>query len=197
MALNNAQLINQTSVEVDYYTDPRITAAAREVMGSIDLDPASSSLANKSVKAIRWYGPDDNSLERHWDGNIWLNHPFGRREEPCQADCKKRHKHHAIKFFGNAAWIKKLMQELRADHLHQSLNITYACTSEAWFQPLLDFPQCFLSPRTNYYLPDGTIKKGVTKGSVVTYLGPNVDRFAAIFQQFGKIKIRYVPRLDL
>lgn len=67
--------------------------------------------------------------------------------------------------------------------------ITFASTSEKWFRPLLAFPQCFIHGRTNYRLPDGTIKKGATKGSVVTYLGPEVQRFAAEFRTLGTVKI--------
>lgn len=68
--------------------------------------------------------------------------------------------------------------------------ITYACTSEAWFRPLLLQLQCFCVPRTNYLLPDGTPKPGVTKGSVVTYFGPNGARFAEAFKGFGVVKAR-------
>jgi len=53
----------------------------------------------------------------------------------------------------------------------------------------LYFPQCFLQPRTNYYLPDGSLKKGVTKGSVVTYMGPNLKRFREVFTKHGVVKV--------
>lgn len=80
------------------------------------------------------------------------------------------------------------MAEYKAGATTQACCITYACTSERWFQPLLAFPMCFLVPRTNYYLPDGTLKRGVTKGSVVTYLGSGVARFRAHFASLGVVK---------
>jgi len=57
--------------------------------------------------------------------------------------------------------------------------------------PLLAFPQCFIHGRTNYYLADGTLKKGVTKGSVVTYVGPaeKWDMFKEVFSSIGTVKI--------
>lgn len=191
--MNAATLINQTSGDVEYYTDPKILAAAREVMGRIGLDPASSEIANKRVQADAWFGINDNSLQRAWCDEVWMNHPFGRPEEACTSTCTKvltnpKHKHHSFELFGNAAWINKLMEEWRLKNISQACCITYACTSEAWFQPLLHHIQCFLCPRTNYYLPDGTIKKGVTKGSVVTYLGPNAETFRKVFSQFGVVK---------
>ena len=166
--MNNAQLINQDSGDYEYYTPIEIVEAARIVMGSIDLDPFSSHEANKNIKAVKYYS--DNGLIGAWKGNIWMNHPFSRVMNPL---C-----------------INKLITEYVKKNLKQSCNITFAATPEKWFQPLLEFPQCYLSPRTNYYLPDGTLKRGVTKGSVVTYLGDNVDTFIEVFDgKFGKVKI--------
>jgi len=166
--MNNARLINQTSGGYEYYTPPELIEASREVMGTIYLDPASSHKANLTVRADQYFTEDQNGLTQDWFGNVWLNHPFSRTNNPL--------------------WINKLMDEFNKGNIYQACCITYACTSEKWFKPLLHYYQCFLSPRTNYYLPDGSVKKGVTKGSVVTYLGPNTERFAKVFSQFGVVK---------
>lgn len=191
--MNSSQLINQNSSDVEYYTDPKIIAAASQAMGGIDLDPASCEVANARVKALRWFGIEANGIEREWDAfSLWLNHPFGRREPACSPRCEKRignpkHVCHAYPLYGNAVWIQKLVGEHGFGRTKQACSITFAATSEAWFQPLMNFPQCYLSPRTNYYLPDGTLKKGVTKGSVVTYMGPRWREFAGAFRGMGKI----------
>lgn len=70
-------------------------------------------------------------------------------------------------------------------------NICFAATSEQWFAPLLARPQCFLNKRTNYHLPNGELKRGVTKGSVVTYFGADVAAFAREFSPMGIVKIPY------
>ena len=49
--MNAAQQINQDSGIVEWYTPGWVTAAARQVMGTIDLDPASSVAANSTVGA--------------------------------------------------------------------------------------------------------------------------------------------------
>lgn len=168
--MNNAQLINQDSGKYEYYTPHNIVDAAREVMGGIDLDPASSYVANKSIKAAKYF--HYHGLDQHWYGNVWMNHPFSRKE--------------------NKLWIAKLVEDYSQGWIRQACCITYASTSEQWFRPLLDFPQCYLYKRTNYVLPDGTVKKGVTKGSVVTYLGPNVTKFRQVFEvehKLGKVKV--------
>ena len=166
--MNSAQLINQDSGEFEYYTPRNIVEAARSTMGGIDLDPASSAEANLRVHAARFYDLLDDGLIHVWPGRIWLNHPFSRENNP--------------------AWINKLINEYGQRRLEQACCITFAATSEKWFQPLLQFPQCFLSPRTNYHLPDGRLKRGVTKGSVVTYLGRNIERFRDEFEAFGVVK---------
>ena len=70
---NNATYINQTSGAVDYYTPKMIVKAARCVMGNIDLDPASSVVANLSVQADQFYTQTDDGLAQPWFGNVWLN----------------------------------------------------------------------------------------------------------------------------
>lgn len=163
------QLINQTSGEVEYYTPQNIIEAARATLGGIDLDPASSAIANERVRAESFFTKEDDGLSKMWWGRVWMNHPFGRIENP--------------------QWIGKIEHEFSEGNIDAACCITFACTSEAWFRPLLHYPQCFLSPRTNYYLPDGTLKRGVSKGSVVTYFGPHTSLFARFFAPLGVVKV--------
>jgi hypothetical protein len=165
--MNNSQLINQTSGDVEYYTPRGIIDAAQKTMGHIDLDVASSPIANETINASRIFTIDLNGLNQSWSGRVWMNHPFGRKENP--------------------RWINKLTSEYTSGNVTQACCITFACTSEAWFQPLFAYPMCFLSPRTNYFLPDGSLKTGVTKGSVVTYLGSNVAGFCRNFSGMGNV----------
>jgi len=167
--MENHQLINATSGKVEYWTPLCIVDAARDTMGGIDLDPASSQAANDRIMAARFFTEEQDGLKQPWEGRVWMNHPFGRKS--------------------NLAWIAKLISEYELDQVGQACCITYACTSERWFYPLTRYPQCFLRGRTNFLLPDGTVKKGVTKGSVVTYLGPRLAAFAYHFREFGRIKI--------
>ena len=45
-------------------------------MGSIDTDPASNDIANKIVKAEKYYTIETNGLAHDWTGNVWMNPPY-------------------------------------------------------------------------------------------------------------------------
>ena len=192
--MNSAQLINQDSGNFEYYTPQEYPDAARLVMGGITLDPASSKIANKRILADYYFNED--GLNKTWFGNVWMNHPFSKGEKACPADktkCKKKgcvdRGHHITEDIpSNADWINKLVNSYEDGDIEAACCITFAATSEAWFRPLLEYLQCFIHGRTNYYLPDGTKKTGVTKGSVITYLGDSPEDFEEFFSQFGTIK---------
>jgi hypothetical protein len=135
--MENHQNINADSGCDEYFTPGEIVEAARRVMGEIDLDPASSVLANKRIKAVRIWTISDDGLKQQWLGRVWLNHPFGKST--------------------NKPWILKLAEEYRAGRTQEAICISFASTSEKWFSPLLEQPQCFFWKRTNYFLPDGTL----------------------------------------
>lgn len=166
--MNKAKALTQDSGNSEYYTPIIFPMSALAVMGSINLDPASSEKANAIIQADKIFTKENDGLKQDWYDNVWMNHPFGRTENPL--------------------WINKLIKEFELGHISQACCITYASTSEKWFRPLLSFPQCFLYGRTNYILPNGKIKKGNTKGSVITYLGDEKDRFKMVFSRFGMVK---------
>lgn len=69
------QLINQTSGIVEYYTPLEIVQAARECMGEISLDPASSEKANEGVRAGRYFTKEIDGISKRWIAcAVWLNH---------------------------------------------------------------------------------------------------------------------------
>lgn len=190
---NNATLINQSSGDTEIYSPPFVIAAAREVMGRIDLDPASSKLANENIGATRWFGKEHNGLTKSWHGKVWMNHPFSAGWKACtetcnRKTCQKRGFHIYEDIPSNADWINKLVTEYESGPVYEACCISFASTSEAWFQPLLKRLQCFLSPRTNYYLPDGSLYSGVTKGSAITYFGRNPNKFRSVFEKYGVVK---------
>jgi len=75
MAEANNTTATKWTGDPESYTPAVYIEAARAVMGGIDLDPASNALAQKTVKASRWYGEQENGLLQKWEGRVIPWHP--------------------------------------------------------------------------------------------------------------------------
>ena len=152
----------------EWYTPAEYIEAARVVMGWIDLDPASSELANTVVKAIAYYTAADNGLDHKWWGNIWLNPPYAGDLVGKFAD--------------------KLIYSVEGRHIDQAIVLVNNATETVWFQTLMGVADavCFLRSRISYWSPEG-VKRQPLQGQAVIYAGPHPDRFADEFDAFGYI----------
>lgn len=188
-------MLNVDPTSVEYGTPNDIIETARLVMGSIDLDPASSHLWNENVKSISFFSEFNDGLSKSWYGNVWLNHPFQRSEKKCKPECakkicEKRGYHTNEDLPGNKEWIEKLVSEYEKGNINQACCITYFSSSESWIKPLLNYPVCIPFKRTNYLNHKFKRVKGVQKGSSIFYLGNNVESFCTHFSRLGSI---YLP----
>jgi hypothetical protein len=197
VAVDNSQLINQDSGIVEYYTPVPIIEAARKVMGSIDLDPTSSDIANLYVNAPLYYTRENDSFNKDWHGNVWFNPPFTRGEKPCiipHDKCKKKtcveRGYHNNSFIPSTAdWVDKIIYQYLSGRINQACVITFANTSESWAQKLLGFPVCFFKGRTHYFNQYGEEMTQAPKGSMVAYMGCNNTKFRTVFKELGQVKI--------
>lgn len=62
----------------EHRTPSYIVEPARELLGGIDLDPASCLEANETVRATQFYSEGDDGLSRPWTGRVFLNPPGGK-----------------------------------------------------------------------------------------------------------------------
>jgi hypothetical protein len=74
--VSDAELIVQSGSN-EHYTPAKYIEAAREVLGEIDLDPASCKLAQKTVKATTFFDKKTDGLVQEWRGRVFLNPPYG------------------------------------------------------------------------------------------------------------------------
>jgi len=154
----------------EWYTPRAYVEAARQVMGSIDLDPASCPLANLTVKATAIYTQADDGLRYPWHGNVWLNPPYGNEKD---------------------RFVDYALAELAAGRLRQAvLCLNSHATDTVWFQPLWDYPVCLTHHRVRFMggaNGKAAAETAPTTGTAFVYLGPRSDRFASSFAQFGPI----------
>jgi CspA family cold shock protein len=75
-AAMNAGNARGHSFDDEWNTPAEVFTLERQVLGSIDLDPASNRAAQQIVRARRFVTKADNGLDRPWRGRVWLNPPY-------------------------------------------------------------------------------------------------------------------------
>lgn len=168
-----AALVSSESKE--WYTPAAYIEAAREVMGAIDLDPASCETANRVVNAAVYFTAEDDGMAAEWHGRVWLNPPYGREEGETDSN--------------QARWSRRLIAEYMAGRVTEAVLLVNATPSNKWWAPLWDFPICFTDHRIRFYSADG-VMSGPTHSNALVYLGPNVDAFDRVFTRLGVVAVR-------
>lgn len=161
---------NQNNGVVEWYTPGAYIEAARKVMGSIDLDPATSKFAQKTVAAKSYYTVDDDGLSKDWAGTVWLNPPFKMPEV--------------------AQFVGKLCDSVASGDVSQAVIVTNNNTDTKWWHQAASASSaiCFTRGRIKWYnaaQPDCS----PTNGQTFFYLGRRAKTFASIFSQFGFVVI--------
>jgi ParB-like chromosome segregation protein Spo0J len=154
----------------EWYTPAQYVDAARQLMGGIDVDPASNEHANKIVQATTYYDAETNGLDKPWVGRTWLNPPYGRDNGGSNQE----------------VWSHRLLEQYKSGITKEAVLLVNANTEAKWFQPFYDHLICFTNHRIKFYSTDGTPNQP-TQGNALIYLGNNQDRFIEIFKQFGRI----------
>jgi ParB family chromosome partitioning protein len=156
----------------EWYTPLEYIEAVRDVLGTIDLDPASSSIANAQVKADRYFTAEDDALSKEWTATtLFLNPPYA---QPLIAQ-----------------FIEKLVAEVGWPGVDAIL-LTHNYTDTAWFHMAEDSCNaiCFTRGRIGFLSPTGE-KASPTQGQAFFYFGRDVKRFAERFQSIGFVVVPY------
>ena len=162
-----------SSETYEWYTPARYVDAAREVLGDIDLDPASSAKANETVRARRFFTLADDGLKRRWTGRVFLNPPYGLSDDGRS---------------NQGVWSDAIIERHRGGSVKEAVLLVNAATDSSWFQVLWDFPLCFVAHRIQFCGPEGKGSQP-THGNVFAYFGRRVDGFARRFAEFGRIVV--------
>ena len=127
--------------------------------------PASSTAANKDVKAARFFTKEMDGLKRRWRGRVFLNPPFD--DWPT--------------------WLAKLDCEVASGRVKEAVVVGPANISA--FRPLLMRGGLLLLPneRPKYYDPHADKLIDPPFGSLIAYLGQHPSRFVKAFGNNGLI----------
>lgn len=159
-----AHVSHNTGVS-EWYTPAYYIAAVRQVLGWIDVDPASCAEANQVVQADLFYAADNDGLEHEWKGRVFLNPPYS---QPLIA-----------------RFSEKLIAEYRVGNTTEACVLVNNATETEWFQTLASEAAaiCFPKGRVQFWHPE---RKAVPlQGQAVLYLGRQVDKFVDAFAGFG------------
>ncbi len=168
---SHAREILHSSESNEWYTPSKYIDGIKQVLGVIDLDPASSEIANQTVMAKQIFTLKEDGLIEKWYGRVFLSPPYGFRGNESN----------------QKLWSKKLIDEWSRGEVSEAILLANAMTASKWFQPLWDYTLCFTNHQIHFYRPDGSIGNQPTHASVFVYLGQNRERFTDVFSLFGSI----------
>lgn len=169
-ALKKKAHVAHNSGQNEWYTPAAFIEAARQVMGEIDLDPASSEIANRTVQAARYFTAEDDGLAHDWPVcRIWMNPPYA---QPLISE-----------------FCNKIAEA--ADAGAEAIVLVNNATETAWFQRMLQSASalCFPEKRVRFLDPDGNPGGSPLQGQALLYFGSNVSAFTGKFSEFGGVAL--------
>lgn len=191
------------SQSYEHFTPPDYCEASRQVMGSIDLDPASSEIANRIVKAKRIFTEEQNGFMRPWKGNVLCNPPGGicNAEGVMLPPRVKGVKRAPGTYLGGqssaVAWWRKTFREFITGPSRSAIfygftveicQTTQQLEGESVFEAQA---LCFPSERIRFWHLNhqGELapNPSPTHANVIVYLGKQRALFKKRFSDFGKV----------
>jgi phage N-6-adenine-methyltransferase len=154
----------------EWFTPAEYIALARDVLGNIDLDPASCEVAQARVKATQYFTLETDGLKQEWHGKVWVNPPYS---QPL------------IEHFA-----RKIVKESEAGRVTEAIMLTNNCTDTVWFHTAEKACAriCFTKGRISFESADGGKAGSPIQGQTFFYYGPNADRFRAVFSTIGFVR---------
>lgn len=164
------QLPQHSSETTEWYTPFDYIDAVQELMGKIDLDPASCEYANSYIRAEKFYNAQTNGLKHPWSGKVFLNPPYGNQ---------------------TGKFVNKLIDEipLNGGNITEAILLINSNTSTKYWQRAIKLADvvCFPRKRIAFIDKDGTPRKSPPNSNSIFYFGLNQAKFASIFSRFGVV----------
>ncbi len=166
---DNTQFRTSGTGENEWYTPPKYIEAARDALGDIDLDPASSEFGQSRIRAAQYFTVENDGLTQPWYGRVWLNPPYS---QPL------------IQQF-----IEKLIHEYRSARVDSAILLVHNYTDTRWFHIAEAEAEaiCFTLGRIKFEGADGSVASP-TQGQAFLYYGPQPGMFYERFKDIGFVR---------
>ncbi len=164
--MNQAMQVLTSQLTTEWYTPAWIIALARETMGGIDLDPASSDKAQETVKAAHYYTQAIDGYSKPWGGRVFLNPPFD----------------------DTPRWMRRLCAAYADGDVTQAILLVNSAPGYRWWEDLYRaHPVCLLRERVAF-VSDRRVSAGTAKkGTTIAYLGAFWSKFDSIWSAYGRV----------
>lgn len=174
MSLEKTPHVAHNSGNNEWYTPEMYITAVRDVMGTIDVDPASCDEANKTVGAVMYYTLENDGLVQKWTGNVFMNPPYGR--EVIGKFCRK------------------FREEYLSGRMIQGIALVNNATETEWFSDLASASSAVVFPRGRVRFYGVSGERGAPlQGQAFLYAGYQTEKFIRIFSRFGFAARFFVP----
>jgi hypothetical protein len=164
------RLQKPTSTRTDeWYTPPEFIEMARQVMGSIDLDPASNELAQSWIKATKYFTKDDDGLRQEWAENVYCNPPYGRSVED---------------------WLEVGLDWYEDGNVKSAVFLLNR-TGAAWYKQAIKQVSaiCEVHKRIAFIDENGQRQSSPRYYNDFLYLGKDVEKFVEVFSAIGDVTV--------
>lgn len=150
----------------EWYTPQKYVELVRDVLGVIELDPASCEYANRTVKAEKYFTLDDDGLTKEWCGRVWMNPPYGSETI--------------------TAFIDKFVDEYNIGNITEGIVLVNNATETGWFRNLASVANSVVFPQGRIrYESSSRESLAPLQGQAFLYFGNNTDRFFEVFSEIG------------
>lgn len=163
--------VGNNSGENEWYTPADYIEPFRAMVGRIDLDPASTEVANEIVRAKRFFDAEADGLSKEWNGAVWMNPPYASG---------------LIDKF-----VAKLLEEVEAGRTTSACVLVNNATETRWAQSMLTkcSAVCLLASRVKFWHPER--ESAPLQGQMLAYFGDEAGLFAAKYREMGSLFKRF------
>ena len=177
LKIEQSGIAQKSTKSNEWYTPGYIIDAAREVMGSIELDPASCALAQETVQADRYFTKEEDGLSQEWRAKtVWLNPPFNMPG----------------KKMSQYTWAKKTYEEYKKGNIQQAIVTMYTSGKNRWFHEIWSLYDGLISIpyKRPYFLRPNGDRIELVYLACFAYLGSHEQKFIDVFNRFGTVAKR-------